>query len=208
MIIIGIDPGYAITGFAVVEYVGNHFKLIDSGAILTKAGVPLPVRLAKIYDDMNILVDKYKPDAIAIEELFFNRNTTTAIGVAQGRGAILIVAAKKNIPIYEYTPLQVKQGVVGYGRADKHQVMECLKKFLKLGNMPKLDDTADALALAICHTQYNKYTEFTGTDKSKKKTTTKLEQVYEEQAKSAKEQEKKRNQMIKKALEKESRAKK
>ena len=122
MIIIGIDPGYAITGFSVVEYTGNHFKLIDSGAIQTKAGIPLPIRLAKIYDDMNMLVDKYKPDAIAIEELFFNTNTTTAINVAQGRGAVLIVAAKKGIPIFEYTPLQVKQGVVGYGRADKKQV--------------------------------------------------------------------------------------
>lgn len=151
MIIIGIDPGYAITGFAVVEYVGNHFKLIDSGAILTKAGVPLPVRLAKIYDDMNILVDKYKPDAIAIEELFFNRNTTTAIGVAQGRGAILIVAAKKNIPIYEYTPLQVKQGVVGYGRADKKQVQMMVKTILNVEKVPKLDDTTDAIAIAICH---------------------------------------------------------
>ena len=119
MRIIGIDPGYAITGFAVVDYNGNHFELIKSGAIETKAGVPLPVRLTKIYDDMQLLVNEYKPDAISIEELFFNRNTTTAIGVAQGRGAVLIIAAKNNIPIYEYTPLQVKQGVVGYGRADK-----------------------------------------------------------------------------------------
>ena len=157
MIIIGIDPGYAITGFAVVEYVGNHFKLIDSGAILTKAGVPLPVRLAKIYDDMNILVDKYKPDAIAIEELFFNRNTTTAIGVAQGRGAILIVAAKKNIPIYEYTPLQVKQGVVGYGRADKKQVQMMVKTVLGLEQVPKLDDTTDAIAIGICHAHSHRF---------------------------------------------------
>ena len=148
---IGIDPGYAITGFAVVDYNGNHFELIKSGAIETKAGVPLPVRLTKIYDDMQLLVNEYKPDAISIEELFFNRNTTTAIGVAQGRGAVLIIAAKNNIPIYEYTPLQVKQGVVGYGRADKKQVQMMVKTILNLETVPKLDDTTDAIAIAICH---------------------------------------------------------
>ncbi len=151
MRIIGIDPGYAITGFAVVDYNGNHFELIKSGAIETKAGVPLPIRLTKIYDDMQLLVNEYKPDAISIEELFFNRNTTTAIGVAQGRGAVLIIAAKNNIPIYEYTPLQVKQGVVGYGRADKKQVQMMVKTILNLETVPKLDDTTDAIAIAICH---------------------------------------------------------
>lgn len=151
MRIIGIDPGYAITGFAVVDYNGNHFDLVKSGAIETKAGVPLPVRLTRIYDDMQLLVNEYKPDAISIEELFFNRNTTTAIGVAQGRGAVLIVAAKNNVPIYEYTPLQVKQGVVGYGRADKKQVQMMVKTILNLEKVPKLDDTTDAIAIAICH---------------------------------------------------------
>lgn len=151
MRIIGIDPGYAITGFAVLDYNGNHFELVKSGAIETKAGVPLPIRLAKIYDDMQLLVNEYKPDAISIEELFFNRNTTTAIGVAQGRGAVLIVAAKNSIPIYEYTPLQVKQGVVGYGRADKKQVQMMVKTILNLEKVPKLDDTTDAIAIAICH---------------------------------------------------------
>ena len=151
MRIIGIDPGYAITGFAVVDYNGNHFDLVKSGAIETKAGVPLPVRLTKIYDDMQLLVNEYNPDAISIEELFFNRNTTTAIGVAQGRGAVLIVAAKNNVPIYEYTPLQVKQGVVGYGRADKKQVQMMVKTILNLEKVPKLDDTTDAIAIAICH---------------------------------------------------------
>ena len=151
MRIIGIDPGYAITGFAVVDYNGNHFDLVKSGAIETKAGVPLPVRLTKIYDDMQLLVNEYKPDAISIEELFFNRNTTTAIGVAQGRGAVLIVAAKNNVPIYEYTPLQVKQGVVGYGRADKKQVQMMVKTILNLEKVPKLDDTTAAIAIAICH---------------------------------------------------------
>ena len=113
MRIIGIDPGYAITGFGVIEYEGNHFKLVEAGAIETKAGVSFPIRLEKIYDDMMELIAKYKPDAISIEELFFNTNTTTAIGVAQGRGAVLIAAAKTNTPIYEYTPLQVKHAVVG-----------------------------------------------------------------------------------------------
>lgn len=157
MRILGIDPGYAITGFGVVDYIGNHFTLVDSGSIQTKAGVPLPIRLAKIYDDMMFMIDKYKPDAISIEELFFNRNTTTAIGVAQGRGAVLIAAAKKNIPIYEYTPLQVKQGVVGYGRADKKQVQIMVKTILGLEQIPKLDDTTDAIAIAICHAHSHKF---------------------------------------------------
>ena len=130
MRIIGIDPGYAITGFGVIEYTGNHFNLIKSGAIETKAGVPFPNRLQKIYDDMIDLIDEYKPDAISIEELFFNTNTTTGIGVAQGRGAVLISAAKTETPIFEYTPLQVKQAVVGYGRADKVQVQKMVKTIL------------------------------------------------------------------------------
>lgn len=157
MVIIGIDPGYAITGFGVLEYEGNHFKLIESGSIQTKAGIPLPTRIAKIYDDMNGLIEKYKPDAIAIEELFFNRNTTTAIGVAQGRGAVLIAAAKTNTPIYEYTPLQVKQGVTGYGRADKKQVQMMVKTVLGLEKVPKLDDTTDAIAIGICHAHSHRF---------------------------------------------------
>ena len=157
MIIIGIDPGYAITGFGVLEYEGNHFKLIESGSIQTKAGIPLPTRIAKIYDDMNELIEKYKPDAIAIEELFFNRNTTTAIGVAQGRGAVLIAAAKTSTPIYEYTPLQVKQGVTGYGRADKKQVQMMVKTVLGLEKVPKLDDTTDAIAIGTCHAHSHRF---------------------------------------------------
>ena len=159
MRIIGIDPGYAITGFGIIEYSGNHFELIDSGAIETKAGVPFPNRLQKIYDDMMELIDKYKPDAISIEELFFNTNTTTAIGVAQGRGAVLIAASKTSTPIYEYTPLQVKQSVVGYGRADKKQVQSMVKAILKIDKIPKLDDTTDAMALAICHAHSAKFAE-------------------------------------------------
>ncbi len=159
MKIIGIDPGYAITGFGVIEYVGNHFKLIEAGAIETKAGVPFPIRLEKIYDDMMLLIEKHKPDAISIEELFFNTNTTTAIGVAQGRGAVLIAAAKTNTPIYEYTPLQVKQAVVGYGRAEKKQVQMMVQRILNLEKIPKLDDTTDAMAIAMCHAHSYRFAE-------------------------------------------------
>ncbi len=159
MRIIGIDPGYAITGFGVIEYNGNHFELLKAGAIETKAGVPFPSRLQKIYDDMTDLINEYKPDAISIEELFFNTNTTTAIGVAQGRGAVLIAASKTATPIYEYTPLQVKQSVTGYGRADKKQVQSMVKAVLKLEKIPKLDDTTDAMALAICHAHSAKFAE-------------------------------------------------
>ena len=157
MRIIGIDPGYAITGFGVIEYNGNHFELIKAGAIETKAGVPFPNRLQKIYDDMTDLIEEYKPDAISIEELFFNTNTTTAIGVAQGRGAVLIAASKTATPIYEYTPLQVKQSITGYGRADKKQVQMMVKALLGLEKIPKLDDTTDAMAIAICHAHSNKF---------------------------------------------------
>ena len=159
MIILGIDPGYAITGFGVIDYEGNHFKLIDAGAIETKAGVPFPIRLEKIYDDMMLLIEKYRPDAISIEELFFNTNTTTAIGVAQGRGAVLIAAAKTSTPIYEYTPLQVKQAVVGYGRAEKKQVQMMVQRILNLTKIPKLDDTTDAMALAMCHAHSCRFAE-------------------------------------------------
>lgn len=159
MRIIGIDPGYAITGFGVIEYEGNHFELVEAGAIETKAGVPFPIRLEKIYDDMMELIAKYKPDAISIEELFFNTNTTTAIGVAQGRGAVLIAAAKTNTPIYEYTPLQVKQAVVGYGRAEKKQVQLMVQRILNLEKIPKLDDTTDAMAIAMCHAHSYRFAE-------------------------------------------------
>ena len=157
MVILGIDPGYAITGYGLIEYVGNHFKLITSGAIETKKGVPFPKRIQKIYDDMLGLIDSYKPDAIAVEELFFNKNITTGIQVAHGRGAVVISASETDTPIYEYTPLQVKQAVVGYGRADKKQVQTMVKAILKLEQIPKLDDTTDAIAIAICHAHSYKF---------------------------------------------------
>lgn len=157
MIILGIDPGFAITGYGVIDYKNNHFTLIDSGAIETKKGVPFPKRIQKIYDDMMLLIEKYKPEAIAVEELFFNTNITTGIQVAHGRGAVVISAAKTDTPIFEYTPLQVKQAVVGYGRADKKQVQLMVKTILNLQKIPKLDDTTDAIAIAICHAHSSKF---------------------------------------------------
>jgi crossover junction endodeoxyribonuclease RuvC len=144
-------------GYGVIEYSGNHFKLIDSGAIETKKGVPFPKRIQKIYDDMMLLIEQYKPDAIAVEELFFNTNITTGIQVAHGRGAVIIAASKTDTPIFEYTPLEVKQAVVGYGRADKKQVQMMVKAILNLEKIPKLDDTTDAIAIAICHAHSSKF---------------------------------------------------
>ena len=132
MIIIGIDPGYAIVGIGVVEYVGNKFRTLEYNAITTPAGMPTVERLKKIYTEMTMYIDKYKPDAVAIEELFFNSNQKTAINVAQARGVLLVAVANKNVPISEYTPLQVKQSVTGYGRADKKQIQSMVKMILGL----------------------------------------------------------------------------
>ena len=149
MRILGIDPGFAITGFSVIDYEGNKFKLITSGAILTEAHTSFPLRLEQIYNQLNQIITEYKPDAMAIEELFFNNNAKTAINVAQARGVILVTAKLNKVPIYEYTPLQVKQAVVGYGRADKMQVQRMVKMILNEENLPKLDDTTDSMAMAI-----------------------------------------------------------
>ncbi|WP_432665406.1 crossover junction endodeoxyribonuclease RuvC [Wukongibacter baidiensis] len=151
MIILGIDPGIAIVGYGIVEYNGNSFKTLDYGAILTDSKETTPNRLNKIYEELGKLIDIYKPDVAAIEELFFNKNVKTAIAVGQARGVLILTAARKNLDIYEYTPLQVKQGVVGYGRAEKKQVQMMVKTFLNLRSVPKPDDVADALAVAICH---------------------------------------------------------
>ena len=159
MRILGIDPGYAITGYSIIDYVGNKFKLIDSGAVLTKAGVSFPLRLTKIFDDISMIIDEYKPDAISVEELFFNNNQKTAINVAQARGIILTVGCKKNVPTYEYTPLQIKQAVAGYGRADKTQLQKMVKTILNVENLPKLDDTTDSMAAAICHAHSAKFSQ-------------------------------------------------
>lgn len=151
MIILGIDPGFAIVGLGVVEYKGNKFNVIDYFAVTTKAGLPIEERLKMIYDGINEAIQKYKPDAMSVEELFFNNNAKTAIQVGQARGVILLAGVNNNIPIFEYTPLQVKQSVVGYGRAEKKQIQQMVKAILGLKDVPKPDDVADALALAICH---------------------------------------------------------
>ena len=157
MRILGIDPGFAITGYSIIDYEGNKFKLVDSGAVTTKAGVSFPIRLTKIYDDISMLIDEYKPDAISVEELFFNNNVKTAINVAQARGVILTVGCKKNIPTFEYTPLQIKQSVTGYGRADKIQVQRMVKMILNEEKLPKLDDITDSMAIGICHAHSAKF---------------------------------------------------
>lgn len=151
MRILGIDPGYAIIGYGVLDYDGYSFKPVGYGAITTEAGMDFYIRLMDIYNDMRTVLREFKPDALSIEKLFFNTNQKTGIDVAQARGVIVLAAAQEGVPIYEYTPLQVKQSVVGYGRAEKKQVMEMTRGILKLASVPKPDDTADALALAICH---------------------------------------------------------
>lgn len=151
MRILGIDPGYAIVGYGVLDYERNKFTVVNYGAITTEAGKPFDSRLKEIYDDMCSLLDMAKPDCMSIERLYFTNNKTTGIDVAQARGVIMLAAAQRGIEIYEYTPLQVKQAVVGYGRAEKHQVQEMVKNILSLKECPKPDDTADAVALAICH---------------------------------------------------------
>lgn len=151
MVILGIDPGYAIVGWGVVRYESNRFKTLDFGAVTTPARMHFADRLEKIYDGIDFLLSQYKPEALSIEKLFFNTNQKTAIDVAQARGVILLAAKKAGVEVFEYTPLQVKQSVVGYGRAEKKQVQEMTRVILNLNAVPKPDDTADALALAICH---------------------------------------------------------
>ena len=203
MIVLGIDPGFGRIGYGLIEYKNNKYKVIEYGCITTKENSYFPNRLVKIEEDLESILIRYNDiDAASIEDLYFNTNIKTGIKVAEARGVILNCLAKKNIDIYEYTPIQAKQVVVGYGRAKKAQVMEMIKKQLNMKNMPKLDDTADALALAICHIQYNKFTTFTGTDKSKKNRKTPIEIAYEDELKKDKLQDKIRKNMIKKALEK------
>ena len=151
MIILGIDPGYAIVGYGLVEFQNNKFKVLDYGAITTDKDEAMSDRLTYIYAELQRLIDKYHPDAVAIEELFFNKNAKTAILVAQGRGTAIVACANKNVALYEYTPLQIKQALVGYGRAEKKQVQYMVKMILNLKEVPNPDDTADALAVAICH---------------------------------------------------------
>ncbi len=151
MIILGIDPGLAIVGWGVIEYHNTKFRTLAYGSIRTPVGMRTEERLREIFDGMGELIRKYTPDAVAVEELFFNTNITTGIRVAEARGVILLAAERAGIPIQEYTPLQVKQSVVGYGRAEKKQVITMVTMLLGLEKPPSPDDTADALAIAICH---------------------------------------------------------
>jgi len=151
MRILGIDPGYGITGFGIIEADRGKTRLVGCGAITTPAGMDFSARLEIIYEDMRKLLAQAKPDAVAIEELFFGQNVTTGIGVAQSRGVILLAIRQAGLQVYSYKPMQVKQAVVGYGNATKHQVQDMTKRLLGLQQMPKPDDAADAIAIALCH---------------------------------------------------------
>ena len=151
MVILGIDPGIATVGYGVITAEGGRFGALEYGAIITKPQQLLEARLMQIYDRLTEIIIRHRPDCMAIEELFFNKNVKTAVDVCQGRGVILLSAIKQGVNIYEYTPLQVKSSVVGYGRAEKQQITYMTKLLLRLDKAPKPDDTADALAVAICH---------------------------------------------------------
>ena len=154
MLILGIDPGYAIIGWGVIRYERGRYIPVDFGAITTEAGLPFNRRLEMIYDQLNELLDTHHPDAVSVEKLYFQTNAKTAIDVAQARGVIMLALQQHGVPVYEYTPLQVKSAVTGFGQAQKPQVMEMVKRLLRLRAVPKPDDTADALTIAICHAQY------------------------------------------------------
>ena len=151
MRILGIDPGYATTGFGILEAGRGSVQLLNYGTITTPTTLSFPERLVVLYDDMVQLIETVKPDAVAVEELFWGHNVTTGIGVSHGRGVILLAICKSGAPLFEYTPNQVKQAVVGYGGADKHQVMEMTRRILKMENVARPDDAADAIAIALCH---------------------------------------------------------
>lgn len=155
MRILGIDPGLAIVGYGIIDKTNTGYKIVDYGVIRTPKEDSLPVRLDKIYNSMSALIDQHKPDCVAIEELFFNKNVTTAIAVAEARGVALLCAVHKVHKLYEYTPLQIKQALTGHGRAEKQQVQYMVKAILNLKNIPKPDDAADAIAVALCHAQTN-----------------------------------------------------
>jgi crossover junction endodeoxyribonuclease RuvC len=151
MIIIGIDPGTAILGYGIVEYQGNKFRTLAYGTITNKTSVPMPEKLHEIYNKVTGLISEFNPEVLAMEKLFFNNNVTTAMTVSQARGVVTLASCQTGVDFYEYTPLQVKQAVVGYGKAEKKQVQHMVKVILNLEKIPQPDDAADALAVAICH---------------------------------------------------------
>lgn len=160
MYILGIDPGFGRVGYGIIEYKNNKYRPVEYGCITTEAGEKLSTRLKRIHEDLEEVISRYNIDAAAVESLFFNTNITTGIQVAEARGVILLALEENNIQISEYTPLQVKQALIGYGRADKIQIKNMVKDMLKLEKMPRLDDTTDALAIAICHANSCKYNEY------------------------------------------------
>ncbi|QWU15071.1 Holliday junction endonuclease RuvC [Paenibacillus sophorae] len=151
MRILGIDPGIAIVGFGFIDKNGSKLTPVQYGCIQTEAHTPDEERLLHVYEGMLQLIDRYKPDAVAFEKLFFNRNVTTAMSVSQARGVLVLASVQRGLPVAEYTPMQVKQAIVGYGKAEKKQVQEMVRMYLKLSAVPKPDDVADALAVAVCH---------------------------------------------------------
>lgn len=151
MIILGIDPGYATTGFGLISSERGQYRLVQYGTITTPADLAFPQRLNMLFEDMTRLLEVTTPEAVAVEELFWGHNITTGIGVSHGRGVILLAIERAGLPVFEYTPMQVKQAVVGYGKAEKHQVMDMTRRFLKMEKMPRPDDAADAIAVALCH---------------------------------------------------------
>jgi crossover junction endodeoxyribonuclease RuvC len=151
MVLMGVDPGYAITGYGILDYSNGKLRVLDYGVVSTKAGTPFEKRMLAIFDGLTQSIEQYRPVSIAIEELFFSRNTTTAIGTAQARGVAVLCGARAGLPVHEYTPRQVKLAVAGYGLAEKRQVQQMVRIILGLTEIPKPDDAADALAIAICH---------------------------------------------------------
>ncbi len=157
MRIIGIDPGIAIVGFGILDKQGSQLRPVQYGNIQTEAGLPVPLRLKQVFEAMQSLLDTYRPEEMAVEKLFFNKNVTTAFTVGQARGVILLAAEMAGIPVYEYTPMQVKQAVTGYGGAEKRQIQEMTRMLLRLKETPKPDDVADALGIAITHAQFRAF---------------------------------------------------
>lgn len=155
MRVLGIDPGYATTGFGLIVCERGCQKLLQYGTVTTPKELPFSDRLSVLYDDMQRLLEVTKPDAVAVEELFWGHNITTGIGVSHGRGVILLAIAKAGIPLFEYTPMQVKQAVVGYGKAEKRQVMDMTRRILHMERVARPDDAADAIAIALCHARSN-----------------------------------------------------
>ena len=156
MKILGIDPGMAIVGYSVLDYDGSNFSLLHSGSIVTESTLNDSQRLLEIFEDISTLIERYKPDVASVEKLYFFKNQKTIIPVAQARGVIMMALERKNIPAFEYTPIEVKQTLTGYGRAEKKEVEQMVKYTLNVDNLPRLDDTIDSMAIAICHTRHHR----------------------------------------------------